>query len=78
MNYNPGPAETRCCIKEDAGYTKATLHDPKKKKNYFCIYFARGCCHLGSDCGFQHLLPTDKDEKRYYTSNNTKVYIYCN
>ncbi|XP_028417917.1 pre-mRNA-splicing factor cwf2-like [Dendronephthya gigantea] len=59
-----GPAETRCCVKKDAGHTKAVLLDPKRKKTYFCIYFARGCCQHGSECGYYHLVPSDKDAKR--------------
>ena len=59
-----GPAETRCCISKDAGFTKATLLDPDRKRTYFCIYFARGCCQHGSECGYFHLVPTDKDAKR--------------
>ncbi|KAL9974116.1 hypothetical protein ACROYT_G011117 [Oculina patagonica] len=59
-----GPSETKCCIETDAGFTKANVYDPGGNKHYYCIYFARGCCHLGSECGYLHVIPTDKDEKR--------------
>ena len=59
-----GPSETRCCLETDAGFTKANVYEPGGNKHYFCIYFARGCCHLGSECGYFHVIPTDKDEQR--------------
>lgn len=60
-----GPADTRCCLDEDAGFTSANMMDPRASKHYFCLYFARGCCHLGSECSFLHSIPQDKDEKRF-------------
>ena len=51
-------------METDAGFTKANIYDPSGNKHYYCIYFARGCCHLGSECGYLHVIPTDKDEKR--------------
>ncbi|XP_074616281.1 pre-mRNA-splicing factor cwc2-like isoform X1 [Acropora palmata] len=59
-----GPSETRCYLETDAGFTKANIYEPSGNKHYYCIYFARGCCHLGAECGYLHVIPTDKDEKR--------------
>ncbi|XP_068696039.1 pre-mRNA-splicing factor cwc2-like [Montipora foliosa] len=59
-----GPSETKCCLETDAGFTKANIYEPSGNKHYYCIYFARGCCHLGAECGYLHVIPTDKDEKR--------------
>lgn len=66
-NWHPddGPAETRCCLEDDAGFTTANLMDPNSSRYLFCLYFAKGCCHLGKECGYFHSIPTDKDEKRY-------------
>ncbi|KAL7414077.1 hypothetical protein BDY24DRAFT_350868 [Mrakia frigida] len=44
---------TRCVLMRDAGYTRADAMGTK----YCCLYFARGCCPLGSDCTFLHRLP---------------------
>ena len=62
-----GPSETRCYLETDAGFTKANIYEPSGNKHYYCIYFARGCCHLGAECGYLHVIPTDKDEKRSVT-----------
>lgn len=63
-NKDHGPSETKCSMETDAGFTKANIYDPGGNKHYYCIYFARGCCHLGSECGYLHVIPSDKDEKR--------------
>ncbi|GAA98997.1 uncharacterized protein L969DRAFT_50778 [Mixia osmundae IAM 14324] len=46
-------SQTRCVIATDAGYTRAD----GGRNNYCCLYFARGCCPLGSECEFLHRLP---------------------
>ena len=58
-----GPALTRCSVERDAGYTKASLSDNDAEHHYFCVFFARGCCHLGPECTFLHRIPTPADEK---------------
>ncbi|CED82267.1 nuclear mrna via spliceosome-related [Phaffia rhodozyma] len=45
---------TRCILARDAGYTRADALGTK----YCCLFFARGCCSLGSDCTFLHRLPS--------------------
>ncbi len=59
-----GPADTRCNIKRDTGYTKGSLQDPKSERVFFCMYFARGCCENGAECNYLHRLPLPKDEER--------------
>ena len=56
------PAETRCVLESDAGFTKAD--SGKKTNRYFCIHFARGMCARGEACGYYHRLPTREDEVR--------------
>ncbi|EDO36726.1 predicted protein [Nematostella vectensis] len=58
-------SETRCCLATDAGFTKATILEQSGNKHYYCIYFAKGCCHLGAECGFIHSIPTEKDVGRF-------------
>ena len=55
------PAETRCVVKTDAGWTKADKIDSKSK--FFCIHFARGGCARGSECQYFHRIPTVEDDK---------------
>ncbi|CAG8525115.1 10886_t:CDS:2 [Dentiscutata heterogama] len=50
-------AKTRCNVALDAGETKAD----KMPSTYFCLYFARGCCPFGHECGFWHRIPTESD-----------------
>ncbi|CAG8544989.1 19118_t:CDS:2 [Dentiscutata erythropus] len=50
-------AKTRCSVALDAGETKAD----KMPSTYFCLYFARGCCPFGHECGFWHRIPTESD-----------------
>ncbi|KNG82646.1 pre-mRNA-splicing factor cwc2, partial [Aspergillus nomiae NRRL 13137] len=50
-------APSRCNISKDSGYTRAD----KVIGSYFCLFFARGVCHLGSECQYLHRLPTIHD-----------------
>ncbi|KAF5864350.1 Pre-mRNA-splicing factor [Aspergillus alliaceus] len=50
-------AASRCNISKDSGYTRAD----KVPGSFFCLFFARGVCHLGSDCQYLHRLPTIHD-----------------
>lgn len=54
------PAETRCHILTDAGWTTGEAN----REPYFCLYFAKGCCSLGHDCQYLHRIPNEADEKR--------------
>lgn len=56
------PAETRCVLESDAGFTKAD--SVKKTNRYFCVHFARGMCARGEECSYFHRLPTREDEVR--------------
>ncbi|KAJ5037901.1 hypothetical protein J3E74DRAFT_397541, partial [Bipolaris maydis] len=51
------PAQGRCNIARDSGYTKAD----KTPGAYFCLFFARGTCPKGVDCEYLHRLPTVTD-----------------
>ncbi|SMN22806.1 similar to Saccharomyces cerevisiae YDL209C CWC2 Member of the NineTeen Complex (NTC) that contains Prp19p and stabilizes U6 snRNA in catalytic forms of the spliceosome containing U2 [Maudiozyma saulgeensis] len=42
--------------KKDQGTTRASSKDDK-----FCIYFARGCCVMGSKCSYMHHVPDEND-----------------
>ncbi len=54
------PAENRCVVATDAGYTEA---DKGKGGNkYFCIQFARGKCAMGVNCRYYHRVPTLEDD----------------
>eukprot|EP00960_Hanusia_phi_P051402 760786-Hanusia_phi.AAC.4 len=55
-------APHRCCVRRDAGRTKAD--DRFGDSAYCCIFFARGCCALGAECTFLHRIPTPQDDKR--------------
>jgi len=46
-------SQTRCVIATDSGYTRADGTGNK----YCCLFFARGCCPLGSECTYLHRLP---------------------
>ncbi|PWN50016.1 hypothetical protein IE53DRAFT_374836 [Violaceomyces palustris] len=62
-------SQTRCEVARDSGYTRADLNSRKAglakgegegevgDGAYCCLYFARGCCPLGSDCTYLHRLP---------------------
>ncbi|KAF3482394.1 pre-mRNA-splicing factor cwc2 [Arthroderma uncinatum] len=47
------PAESRCNIAKDSGYTRAD----KITGSFFCIFFARGLCPKGHECEYLHRLP---------------------
>lgn len=51
------PAQGRCVVARDSGYTKAD----KTAGSYFCLYFARGICPKGVDCEYLHRLPAVTD-----------------
>ncbi len=51
------PAEGRCNIERDSGYTRGD----KVPGCYFCVFFARGLCSQGADCHYLHRLPTHTD-----------------
>ena len=63
--YNKHPGErydskekqsssSRCYISKDEGETRGNARDGA----YTCLKFARGCCPLGYECPWLHLLPT--------------------
>ncbi|EDO06080.1 RNA recognition motif domain containing protein [Babesia bovis T2Bo] len=58
------PAMYKCDPERDTGYTrgssKNTLDDCGTK--YCCLFFAKGCCTLGSKCNYLHRVPTVEDE----------------
>mmetsp|Transcript_22865 Transcript_22865/g.73595 ORF Transcript_22865/g.73595 Transcript_22865/m.73595 type:complete len:467 (+) Transcript_22865:3-1403(+) len=54
-----GPAEFRCSIEKDAGYTQA---DSSRERTYFCMWFAKGSCPFGHKCRYYHRLPTPVDD----------------
>ncbi|EQC29009.1 hypothetical protein SDRG_13344 [Saprolegnia diclina VS20] len=56
------PAEHRCCVETDGGYTKADKIG--KSNKFFCLHFARGGCARGTECNYFHRLPTMADELR--------------
>ncbi|KAJ1458573.1 hypothetical protein M885DRAFT_614423 [Pelagophyceae sp. CCMP2097] len=62
---NKEPAETRCVLATDAGYTKADKMTRGIGTSNFCIFFARGCCALGPECRFFHRLPVQADLDRF-------------
>ncbi|EFC46840.1 predicted protein [Naegleria gruberi] len=54
------PAESRCNIKTDAGWTVGcTLKD-----SVFCLFFAHGRCAEGAECKYLHRIPTTSDASR--------------
>ena len=53
------PAESRCNVARDAGFTKADKNMNSGK--YFCLFFARGCCAYGHSCHFAHRIPVKDD-----------------
>lgn len=54
------PAQFRCKVVKDGGWTKADKSSDKKIA--FCIYFARGVCARGHQCSFYHRVPLPKDD----------------
>eukprot|EP00922_Rhytidocystis_sp_ex-Travisia-forbesii_P071794 GHVS01107145.1.p1 GENE.GHVS01107145.1~~GHVS01107145.1.p1 ORF type:complete len:397 (+),score=63.20 GHVS01107145.1:416-1606(+) len=55
------PAETTCVPATDVGYTKAD-RVADNSGQYYCYYFAKGCCGLGEKCQYRHRIPTEEDE----------------
>lgn len=62
-------AITRCDIEKDAGDTKGTNNDISG----ICLNFARGCCPLGYDCSWRHVLPTAD----MYNANSMMRDCFC-
>lgn len=56
-------AKYKCNPQKDSGYTKADR--VYNNKQFFCIYFARGCCAYGSNCLYKHRVPTENDELEF-------------
>ena len=52
-------AKTRCCLKTDAGYTRAK----DGANTYFCLYFARGSCTKGWECTYLHRVPLPEKDR---------------
>lgn len=59
-----GFLEIKCCMEIDVGFIKVNIYDFGGNKYYYCIYFVRGCCYLGFECGYLYVILIDKDEKR--------------
>eukprot|EP00922_Rhytidocystis_sp_ex-Travisia-forbesii_P029139 GHVS01042674.1.p1 GENE.GHVS01042674.1~~GHVS01042674.1.p1 ORF type:complete len:407 (-),score=65.70 GHVS01042674.1:63-1283(-) len=55
------PAETTCVPSTDVGYTRADKIADHQGQ-YYCYYFAKGCCGMGEKCQFRHKVPTEEDE----------------
>lgn len=58
----------KCNPNIDTGYTKADKLN-ENGENYFCLFFAKGCCTLGLNCKFYHRVPTLEECKKI---NNIK------
>ena len=68
------PAETRCTVSTDAGWTKADKSQlqeereasqggpPSNQRHFFCLHFSRGACNKGKRCEFFHRIPTQSDD----------------
>ncbi|CRG97928.1 RNA-binding protein, putative [Plasmodium gallinaceum] len=59
-------AKYKCNPIKDSGYTKADK--VYNSKQYFCIYFARGCCAYGHNCLYKHRIPNENDEIEFEAS----------
>ncbi|CRH00515.1 RNA-binding protein, putative [Plasmodium relictum] len=59
-------AKYKCNPLKDSGYTKADK--VYNSKQYFCIYFARGCCAYGHNCLYKHRIPNENDEIEFEAS----------
>ncbi|SBS84481.1 pre-mRNA-splicing factor CWC2, putative [Plasmodium ovale] len=59
-------AKYKCNPLTDSGYTKADRSYTSKQ--YFCIYFARGCCAYGHNCLYRHRIPNENDEIEFEAS----------
>ncbi|KAF8940735.1 hypothetical protein EDD21DRAFT_304009 [Dissophora ornata] len=51
-------APYRCDPIKDSGRTKGTFN----LNAYFCVFFAKGCCPNGEECGWLHRIPTRQDQ----------------
>lgn len=58
------PADTRCVLATDAGYTKADKLTRSRGQANFCLFFARGSCALGTECRYFHRIPVKADLER--------------
>ena len=67
------PSLTRCKPMIDSGYTKADTFQ-KKNAQYFCAYFARGCCSEGTNCRFYHRIPSDEDSELAMQDNLRDIF----
>ncbi|ANQ08675.1 Uncharacterized protein PCOAH_00030140 [Plasmodium coatneyi] len=56
-------ARFKCNPSTDSGYTKADKN--LTSKQFFCIYFARGCCAYGHNCLYRHRIPNENDELQF-------------
>lgn len=56
-------ATTRCNPFTDSGWTRCDL-EAQLDRPVICIYYARGCCYLGSNCRYYHRLPTAEDDEK--------------
>eukprot|EP00921_Rhytidocystis_pertsovi_P025951 GHVQ01041906.1.p1 GENE.GHVQ01041906.1~~GHVQ01041906.1.p1 ORF type:complete len:495 (+),score=108.85 GHVQ01041906.1:149-1633(+) len=56
------PADTRCHTKTDCGWTRADKV-ADSASNYYCLYFAKGSCSMGSACHYRHRLPVEEDDR---------------
>ncbi|GAW81407.1 RNA-binding protein [Plasmodium gonderi] len=59
-------AKYKCKPSRDSGYTKADKN--LTSKQFFCIYFARGCCAYGHNCLYRHRIPNENDEIQFETT----------
>lgn len=60
------PAETRCVLGTDAGWTKADKTSRRGTTTAnFCLFFARGGCAMGKDCRYFHRIPVQADLERF-------------
>lgn len=56
-------ATTRCNPFTDSGWTRCDM-EPELDRPVICLYFAKGCCYLGSNCRYYHRLPTVEDDRK--------------
>ena len=57
------PADARCVVSTDAGFTRADLmNSDRKHARYFCVHFAHGQCAKGSECLYYHRIPLPEDD----------------
>lgn len=57
----------KCNIARDSGVTRSA-------GPYFCLWFARGCCHKGPACSFLHRLPNEFDALELNGANVTDCF----